>query len=213
MTRAMTVTRDTLLRERLILCVRLGENAPVLEACRAALRGGLRVLEITLTTPGALEIIATLASEPEVCVGAGTVLTPADAAAVAAAGGRFAVSPVCDRELAAAARDLELLWIPGAATPTEALAAWRAGAPLVKIFPAGALGGPAFLRALRGPLPQIPLVPTSGPSAENLAEYLDAGAVALGVGAEVFPPGFTLTGVEGAARKLCRRLARLRIEG
>ena len=121
---------------------------------------------------------------------------------VAEAGGRFALSPVFDPAVMEEARRLGLLGIPGAATPAEILAAHRHGAPAVKIFPAGALGGPAYLRAVRGPLPGIPLVPTSGPRSDNLAEYFAAGAVAVGVGAEVLHPGFTPASVEAAARKV-----------
>jgi 2-dehydro-3-deoxyphosphogluconate aldolase/(4S)-4-hydroxy-2-oxoglutarate aldolase len=184
------------------LCVRLGAGAPLLEACRAAVRSGLSVLEITLTTPGALEAMDSLARERGVVAGGGTVLTREDARAVAGAGGRFALSPVFDPEVVEEAHRLGLLAVPGAATATEILAAHRSGARLVKVFPAAALGGPAYLRALRGPLPHIPLVPTNGITADTLHEYIDAGASAVGVGGEVFPPGFTLEHVEKAARRL-----------
>jgi 2-dehydro-3-deoxyphosphogluconate aldolase/(4S)-4-hydroxy-2-oxoglutarate aldolase len=103
-----------------------------------------------------------------------------------------------------------LLAVPGAATAAEILAAWRHGARLVKVFPSGPLGGPAYLRAVRGPLPEVPLVPTSGPTAETLADYLAAGAVAVGVGGEVFPPGWTLASVEAAARRVHQALAAAR---
>jgi len=109
---------------------------------------------------------------------------------------------VHDPEVVREAHRLGLLAVPGAATPTEILAAHGGGARLVKFFPSAALGGPAFIRAFRGPLPHIPLVPTSGPTAETLADYLDAGAVAVGVGPEVFPPGFTTAHVEAAARRI-----------
>lgn len=184
------------------LCVRLGRGAPLVEACRAAVRGGLKVLEITLTTPGALEAIKQLAGEAGVVVGGGTVLTRDDARAVAKAGGRFALSPVFDPAVVDEAHRLGLLAVPGTATATEVLAAHRHGARLVKLFPAAALGGPAYLRALRGPLPGVPLVPTNGITAENLADYVAAGAVAVGVGGDVFPPNFTLEHVEAAARRI-----------
>jgi len=111
------------------------------------------------------------------------------------------------------AHRLGLLAVPGTATPTEILAAHRGGARLVKVFPSGALGGPEFLRAVRGPLPHVPLVPTSGPNAGNLHEYLAAGAVAVGVGREVFPPGFTLQSVEAASRRVREALDAARSEG
>ena len=190
------------LADGVFLCVRFGPGVPVIDACRAAARGGLRLLEITLTTPGALEVIGELSREEGLLVGGGTVLSRADARAVAAAGGRFALSPVFDTGVVDEAHALGLLAVPGAATPREILAAHRHGARLVKVFPAGALGGPGFLRAVRGPLPDVKLVPTSGPTAQTIGEYVAAGAAAVGVGGEVFPPGFTLAQAEAAARRV-----------
>lgn len=195
-------TLNDILADGVMLAVRMGPGAPLLEACRAAVLGGLRVLELTLTTPGALEVLRIMAREDGVIAGAGTVLSVDEVRAVAAAGGRFAMSPVYDPEVVDAAHRLDLLAVPGTASPTEILAAHRHGARLVKVFPSGALGGPDFLRALRGPLPDVPLIPTSGPTAETLADYLAAGANAVGVGAEVFPAGFDLPGVQAAARKV-----------
>jgi len=195
-------TRAAILEEAVILCVRLGEGADVAAACRAAAAGGLRVLELTLTTPGALDAMRTLSRDPRLVVGAGTVLDPEQVGAVAEAGGRFALSPVFDPAVVDEAHRAGLLAVPGAATPAEILRAHRHGARLVKIFPALALGGPAFLRAVRGPLPDVPLVPTNGPTAATLADYFDAGAAAVGVGGEVFTPGFTGATVEAAARRV-----------
>jgi 2-dehydro-3-deoxyphosphogluconate aldolase/(4S)-4-hydroxy-2-oxoglutarate aldolase len=194
-------TTREILDDGIFLAIRLGEGAPLLEACRAARRGGLTVLEITLTTPGALEAIRELAGEGDAIVGAGTVLTVEDVRAVADAGGRFAMSPVLDPAVVAEAHRLEMVAVPGAGSATEILAAHRTGARLVKVFPSGPLGGPDFLRKIRGPFPHIPLVPTSGPSIASFADYVAAGAVAVGVGSEVFTPDFTLASVEGAARR------------
>jgi 2-dehydro-3-deoxyphosphogluconate aldolase / (4S)-4-hydroxy-2-oxoglutarate aldolase len=208
---SLQATLDACLADAVFLAVRLPHGGePLLDACRAAARGGLRVLEITLTTPGAVEAIQALASEPGLVVGAGTVLTVQAAREVAAAGGRFAMSPTLDAEIVAESHRLGMLAVPGAATPTEILAAHRTGARLVKVFPSGPLGGPDFLRKVRGPLPDIPLVPTSGPTAGTFAEYLSAGAVAVGVGSEVFPPGFTLESAEAAARRLREAMDRAR---
>jgi 2-dehydro-3-deoxyphosphogluconate aldolase/(4S)-4-hydroxy-2-oxoglutarate aldolase len=176
------------------------------EACAAAVRGGLTVLEVTLTTPGALDAIAHFARVDGVVAGGGTVLTREDARAVAAAGGRFALSPVFDADVVDEAHRLGLLAVPGTATATEILNAHRHGARLVKVFPAAALGGAAYIRALRGPLPHIPLVPTNGITAQNVADYMEAGAVAVGVGGDVFPNNFTLDHVESAARRLRRAM-------
>ncbi len=197
-------TRERLLEDGVILCVRLRSADQVLEACQAAVRGGLGTLEVTLTTPGALEIIREMGTQDGVLAGAGTVLNRKAVREVAAAGGRFVMSPVCDPEVLDEAMRLGILAIPGTATPTEMRAAHLAGASLVKVFPAGALGGPAYLKAVRGPLGDIPLIPTSGPTSDTIAEYLAAGAVAVGVGGEVFPPGggFTLESVEAASRRI-----------
>jgi 2-dehydro-3-deoxyphosphogluconate aldolase/(4S)-4-hydroxy-2-oxoglutarate aldolase len=202
--------RDVL-ADGVFLCVRLGTGMPLVDACRAAVRGGLSVLEITLTTPGALEAIAILARDNGVVAGGGTVLTRDDARAVADAGGRFALSPAFDPEVIDEAHRFGLLAVPGTATATEILAAHRYGARLVKVFPAAALGGPAYLRAIRGPLPNIPLVPTNGITTDTIGDYVAAGAVAVGVGGEVFPEGFTLEHVENAARRIRRAMDAARI--
>ena len=112
------------------------------------------------------------------------------------------MSPVLDPAVVEEAHRLGLLAVPGAGSATEILAAHRLGARLVKVFPSGPLGGPDFLRKVRGPLPDIPLVPTSGPTIDTVAEYVAAGAVAVGVGSEIVPEGFTLAGVEAAARRM-----------
>jgi 2-dehydro-3-deoxyphosphogluconate aldolase/(4S)-4-hydroxy-2-oxoglutarate aldolase len=195
-------TLRKLLSDGVVLCVRFESGKRVLEACRAAIRGGLHVIEITLTTPDALEFITELAREEDALVGAGTVLSIDDLLAVEKAGGRFALSPVFDPEVFAEARRRGILAIPGAATPTEILRAYRHGAPIVKIYPSGALGGPAYLRAIRGPLGHIPMLPTSGPTSDTMAEWIEAGAVAVGVGPEVFHEGFTLESIEAAARRV-----------
>jgi 2-dehydro-3-deoxyphosphogluconate aldolase/(4S)-4-hydroxy-2-oxoglutarate aldolase len=138
------------------------------------------------------------------------VLTPEEARAVSIAGGRFVLSPAFHPPVVDEAHLHGLLAIPGTSTPSEILAAHRHGAMLVKVFPSGQLGGPAFLRAVRGPFPDIPLVPTSGPNAENVAGYFEAGAAAVGVGADVFPPGFSIEGVERAARRVREAVDRAR---
>jgi len=203
---AIERTVRDVLADGVFLCVRLGTGAPLIDACAAAVRGGLTVLEITLTTPGALKAIEHFARVDGVVAGAGTVLTREDARATADAGGRFALSPVFDPEVMDEAHRLGLLAVPGTATATEILAAHRHGARLVKVFPAAALGGAAYIRAVRGPLPDIPLVPTNGITADNLAGYIEAGAVAVGVGGDVFPKDFTLDHVESAARRFRRAM-------
>src|SRR2546421_5279698 len=144
---------------------------------------GIRSLEVTLNTPGALEAIRRARTRfgEEVSVGAGTVRTVADVEDAVAAGAQFLVSPHTDPALVARARELAVAYLPGALTPTEIVTAWNSGAAAVKLFPAR-LGGPRYLRDLREPLPDIPIVPTGGVSAENVGEWFAAGAVAVGVG-------------------------------
>jgi len=155
-------------------------------AAEAVWKGGIPIVEITMTVPGALEVISELVEAmPEMLVGAGTVLNKKMARDCARAGAQFLVTPGFAKQTVAEAHKLDLPIMAGALTPTEVLAAWEAGADFVKIFPCGNLGGPSYIKALRGPLPQVPLVPTGGVNLETAAEYLRAGAVALGVGGEL----------------------------
>ncbi len=144
---------------------------------------GVRSLEVTLNTPGALDALRRAGSRygPEVTVGAGTVRTVGELEEAVAAGARFLVSPHTDPTLAARAGEVGVPYLPGALTPTEIVAAWAAGAAAVKLFPAR-LGGPRYLRDIREPLDDIPIVPTGGVSTDNAAEWFAAGAVAVGVG-------------------------------
>jgi 2-dehydro-3-deoxyphosphogluconate aldolase / (4S)-4-hydroxy-2-oxoglutarate aldolase len=150
-------------------------------------RAGLTALEIPLTVPGAVEVIAELASRfgPQVLVGAGTVLDTAAAAACVAAGARFIISPSLELEVVEYCNEAEVAVLPGALTPTEILAASRAGADMVKIFPCSAVGGAAYVKAIKAPLPHIEVVPTGGVSLETAAAFIKAGAAALGVGGDL----------------------------
>ena len=148
-------------------------------AMDAAVRGGFRVIEFTLTIPGALDLVERFSRRQELVVGAGTVLTADEARAAVQRGAKFLVSPVLDREVIAAGLALGVAFIPGCHTPTEMLAAHRAGAPLQKLFPAPG-NGPAFVRACLGPLPFLKIVPTQGIDASNARAWLDAGEIAAG---------------------------------
>lgn len=154
-------------------------------AMDAAIRGGFRVVEFTLNTPGALERIGEFSRRDDVVVGAGTVLTVDDARAAVRAGARFLVSPVVDAEVIEEAAALGVCAMPGCQSPTELLLAHRAGAPLQKLFPAQA-GGPDWVRACLAPLPFLRIVPTNGVTAENAKAFLDAGCVAVGFVAPLF---------------------------
>jgi len=160
------------------------------EAMRAidAIReGGISVLEITMTVPGAVGVIEQVAARfgNDALVGAGTVLDAETAKACILAGAQFIVSPALNMETIAYCREQDVAVMPGALTPTEVVQAWNAGADFVKVFPAGAVGGASYLKALKAPLPQIELVPTGGVSLKTAADFIKAGAAALGVGADL----------------------------
>ncbi len=167
--------------------VRASSPREALDAVEAVCRGGIRVVEITMTVPGAMEIIRELikSGEPDVLVGAGTVLNPESARRCLDAGAQFIVSPGLNLNTIELAQKEGVLVMPGAFSPTEIIAAWDAGADLVKVFPCGNVGGPKYIKALKGPLPQIPLIPTGGVTLENAAEFILAGSEALGIGGEL----------------------------
>jgi 2-dehydro-3-deoxyphosphogluconate aldolase / (4S)-4-hydroxy-2-oxoglutarate aldolase len=149
-------------------------------------KGGVPIVEITMTVPGALEVISELVKAmPEVLVGAGTVLDKESARKCADAGAQFLVTPGFNAPTVAVARKLDLLIMAGALTPSEIMEASASGADFVKVFPCGSMGGPKYIQALRGPFPQISLVPTGGVNLETAADYIRAGAAALGVGREM----------------------------
>src|SRR6202008_1000928 len=149
-------------------------------------KGGIPIVEITLTVPGAVQVIAELVKAmPEVLVGAGTVLNEDLARQCVEAGAQFLVTPGFEKNCVTVAHKFDLPIMAGALTPTEVMAAWEAGVDFVKIFPCGNLGGPGYIKALKGPLPQVPMVPTGGVNLENAADYIRAGAAALGVGGEM----------------------------
>jgi 2-dehydro-3-deoxyphosphogluconate aldolase/(4S)-4-hydroxy-2-oxoglutarate aldolase len=145
--------------------------------------GGVPVMEVTMTVPDAMHVIRTLARDlPEVLIGAGTVLDAETARQCIEEGAQFIVSPSTDLQTIEFCRRHNIAVIPGALTPTEILAAWRAGADVVKIFPVSAMGGASYLKSIKGPLPQIELMPSGGISLSTVTAYLDAGAWAIGAG-------------------------------
>lgn len=152
----------------------------------ALLQAGLTVAEITMTVPDAIDAIGAVASRfPTVLVGAGTVTDAVTARRAVDAGAEFVVSPCLVRDVIDAAHRADVAVLPGALTPGEVFEAFRLGGDMVKVFPAQSVGGAAYLRALRGPFPDIPLVPTGGVTLENMAEMFEAGAAAVGVGTEL----------------------------
>ncbi len=174
-------------------------------AMEAALGGGFEVIEFTLTTPGAFDLIGEFSSRPGIVVGAGTVLTSDDARLAVEAGARFLVSPVVDEAVIDAAKTLGVAMMPGTHTPTEMLRAHRAGAQLQKLFPAPGIGAP-YVKACMGPMPFLRIVPTSGVNESNAAMYLESGAFAVGFVAPLFDPDEMAAGrfdrIEQRARTL-----------
>lgn len=167
--------------------VRASSAAEALQAIAAIKAGGVSVVEITMTVPGAIEVIREVVNKEgaEVLVGAGTVLDAETARACILAGAEFIVSPALNFDTIAMCRRYSKAIMPGALTPTEVLAAWQAGADFVKVFPCDSLGGAKYLKSLKAPLPQIDLVPTGGVSLKTAAEFIKAGASALGVGSDL----------------------------
>lgn len=167
--------------------VRASSGDEAIQAIDAIMAGGINVLEITMTVPGAIDVIADVSKRygDAALVGAGTVLDPETAQACIDAGARFIVSPALNLDTIALCNKLDVPIAPGALTPTEVLTAWNAGADIVKVFPAGSVGGPSYLKNLKGPLPQIKVIPTGGVSLATAADFIKAGAVALGVGTDL----------------------------
>ncbi|HEY3103151.1 MAG TPA: bifunctional 4-hydroxy-2-oxoglutarate aldolase/2-dehydro-3-deoxy-phosphogluconate aldolase [Pyrinomonadaceae bacterium] len=160
------------------------EAIQVVEAIKA---GGLPILEITMTIPGAVQVIEQLTKRfgAEAIVGAGTVLDASVARACISVGAQFIVSPALNVETITCCHEQEITVMPGALTPTEIVTAWDAGADFVKVFPAGAMGGASYIKSIKAPLPQIELVPTGGVTLATAASFIEAGAAAIGVGADL----------------------------
>ena len=191
----------------LIPVVRAESAEQAMRAVEAIAAGGVSVLEVTMTVPGAIGVIEKLVAAygGEALIGAGTVLDPETARACIQAGAQFIVSPALNEETIACCRAKDMAIFPGALTPTEVVRAWNAGADAVKVFPAGAVGGASYLKALKAPLPQIELIPTGGVSLKTAADFIKAGAMALGVGADLVDPKALRDGNEGLITERARQ--------
>lgn len=178
--------RDRIIEIGIVPVVRASSPREARMAAEAVCEGGIPIVEITMTVPGAVEVIRELAknSDSGVLIGAGTVLNAEAARRCLDAGAQFLVSPGLNFETVELAVREGKLIMAGALTPTEVMAAWEAGADFVKIFPCGQVGGAKYIKALKGPFPQVPLVPTGGVNLTNAAEFIEAGVVALGIGGE-----------------------------
>ncbi|MDA8291692.1 MAG: bifunctional 4-hydroxy-2-oxoglutarate aldolase/2-dehydro-3-deoxy-phosphogluconate aldolase [Actinomycetota bacterium] len=195
---------EAIRQARVVAILRATDPTHLVATARLVAGGGLRVVELPLTTPGALASIEELARDPDLVLGAGTVLSSEDAESAVGAGARFLVTPTVEPDVMEAALRHSVPVILGAFTPTEVLEAHRLGASAVKVFPAS-VGGPSYLRALRDPLPGVPLVPTGGVAIEDAPSYLAAGALAVGMGGPLL--GDALAGGDRSA--LRARVARL----
>jgi 2-dehydro-3-deoxyphosphogluconate aldolase / (4S)-4-hydroxy-2-oxoglutarate aldolase len=167
--------------------VRASSGKQALLAAEAVSAGGVPIVEITMTVPGAIEVIAELAktSGQKILIGAGTVLDAQTAQRCLDAGAEFLVSPGFDLGTVQLANRLGKLIMAGALTPTEVITAWKAGSDFVKVFPCGTVGGAKYIKALKAPLPQVPMVPTGGVNLDTAADFIRAGAAALGIGGEL----------------------------
>lgn len=198
---------DAVLAAKVIAVIRMKDAGRLAETAAALSRGGVTAIEVTMTVPGAVEIIGEMARKkaPGTIVGAGTVLDAGTAAAVIGAGADFVVSPISDPGVIQACKAAAVLVAPGAFTPTEIVTAWRAGADIVKVFPATSLG-PQFFKDLRGPLPQIRLMPTGGVTIENARDFLAAGACCVGLGTALVDAKAVEAGDWAALEARARRL-------
>ncbi len=198
--------RSTLIREldrhRLVAVVRSKSAEEALATMDASVGGGVKFAEITLTVPGAIEVIRTLAKRADVRVGAGTVLSATQAKEAIDAGARFVVSPSLELNLIPLCHEAGVPCFPGAATPTEILAAARAKADLVKIFPADCLGGAYFIKQMSGPFPEVRFMVSGGVSLANVKEYVQAGVVGICLGSAYLSRLLSERGREGLVTEI-----------
>jgi 2-dehydro-3-deoxyphosphogluconate aldolase/(4S)-4-hydroxy-2-oxoglutarate aldolase len=198
------------LRSGLVAIIRADSSEQLVAVARALYEGGIDVIEVTFTVPDAVSVLSAVKKElgGKILLGAGTVLDPETARAALLAGAEFLVSPTVHRGVIQLALRYDKLVMPGAYTPTEILTAWEAGADIIKVFPAD-IGGPAYLKALRGPLPQVRLMPTGGVNLQTLPEFLQAGACAVGLGSALVEKSAVDRGDMERIRDLARQYVAL----
>ena len=205
MNKSKTISR--IIETGLIPVVRAESSDIAMRAIDAIKEGGISVLEITMTVPGAIRVIEEVARRfgDDAIVGAGTVLDAETARACILAGAQFIVSPALDLDTISCCRRYSIPVMPGAMTPSEVVTAWKAGADFVKVFPANAVGGPSYIKALKAPLPQVELVPTGGVSLKTAADFIKAGAAALGVGTDLVDTAALRKGEDKAISERARQ--------
>jgi len=201
-------TLQRILKSGIVAVVRSESSAALVKVVQALAEGGVTAAEVTFTVPDAVEVIRQIRREvgDAVVLGAGTVLDSETARAAILAGAEYIVAPTLNLDVIRLCRRYDKVVMPGAFTPTEVLAAWEAGADVVKIFPAD-VGGPAYLKALRGPLPQIRLMPTGGVDLSTAESFLKAGACCLGVGSALVDPNAIASGDFARIRDLAAQYA------
>ncbi len=208
----------SLVEGAIVPVVRAASPEAALQAVEAIAAGGIRAAEITMTVPGAVGVLEKLAGRfgGNMLLGAGTVLDPETARACLLAGAEFIVSPSLKPATIEMAKRYSKPVFPGALTPTEVLAAWEAGADAVKIFPCGNVGGAKYIKALKGPFPQIEMIPTGGVNLETIGDFLKAGACAVGVGGELVDASLIRQGrfdaIAERARQFVAAIAKARAE-
>jgi 2-dehydro-3-deoxyphosphogluconate aldolase / (4S)-4-hydroxy-2-oxoglutarate aldolase len=202
------MTRDQI-RNRIeeigiIPAIRLSSAEDALFAAEAVASSGIPIVEVTMTVPGAIEVISELArSNSELVVGAGTLFDVETAGRCLDAGARFLTSPGLNLDIVEFALKMKTVVFPGALTPSEIMAAWKAGADFVKVFPCSALGGPSYIKALKSPFPAIPLIASGGVNQQTAAAFIHARAVALGIGRDLIQPA----AIERREREWIRELS------
>jgi 2-dehydro-3-deoxyphosphogluconate aldolase / (4S)-4-hydroxy-2-oxoglutarate aldolase len=202
--------RNKILEIGIVPVVRAASAQQAMHAAEAVCAGGIPIVEITMTVPGAIDVIAYLVKSmgKDVLIGAGTVLDEDAAQRCIDAGAEFLVSPGFDLATVQFAKRQGKLIMAGALTPTEVIAAWKAGSDFVKIFPCGTVGGAKYIKALKGPLPQVPMIPTGGVNLNTAADFIQAGAAALGIGGELV----SADGLKSGNAKIITEAARLYLD-
>ncbi len=197
---------DSLRSLGLVPVLRAESEAQALALADAIAAGGVTTLEVTMTVPGAIKVMRRLAEDrPDILIGAGTVLDPETARMCILEGAQYVVSPALNIRTIELCHRYGIAVLPGALTPTEVVTAWQAGADVVKIFPASAMGGAKYLKGLKAPLPQVEMIPTGGVSLATAREFLEAGAFALGVGADLVDPKMIAAGTPAVITENARR--------
>ncbi len=180
--------KDFVTKNKIFAVVRTDSPEAALTAAEAVISGGLKLVEITLTTPDAIEVIKKLSSTSEVWIGAGSVNTAEQAKEAVSAGVKFIVSPICEEKIIRTAKKASVFIASGGLTPTEVWQAHSLGADLVKVFPVGSMGGPDYIRYLKGPMPELNILASGGVTPKNMISYLQSGVKAVGLSTSLIEP-------------------------